>query len=293
MKPNFLLMLSLIWLGSGACLRHSAEAQQVVKEEPTPTVEDRSEAQMKYYTQLQQILDSAKLKGAFLIFDPQRQVYHSNDFRWAKTPHLPASTFKIPNSIVALENDILQDPSSMILWDGKPRRMKAWEEDMTLAQAFMRSCLPCYQKLARETGMDRMRATLDRIDYPGMIFDAETVDDFWVIGPSAIDQFQQVDFLQRLHDQQLDIKPSTYQAMLKIMKIEVKGGYELYAKTGWSIVGEKHNGWFVGWIETKGNSYFFATNVSPGMGYDMDNFSQDRKKLTMAAFNELGILAAQ
>ena len=40
-------------------------------------------------------LDSLKVKGAVLIYDFTNKTFYSNDFSWAKTGIIPASTFKI------------------------------------------------------------------------------------------------------------------------------------------------------------------------------------------------------
>ena len=77
------------------------------------------------------ILDSLKVKGSILIFDVKNMTYYSNDFSWAKTGIIPASTFKIPNSIIALETGIIQSDSTIFKWNGEKRRFKKWEEDLT------------------------------------------------------------------------------------------------------------------------------------------------------------------
>lgn len=60
----------------------------------------------------QSILDSAKVKGAILVYDAQQAKYYSNDFEWANQGQLPASTFKIPNSMVALETGVVENDST-------------------------------------------------------------------------------------------------------------------------------------------------------------------------------------
>ena len=72
------------------------------------------------------------------------------------TGHLPASTFKIPNSIIALETGLIEDDSTLIKWDGDERRLPAWEQDLVFRDAFHYSCVPCYQEIARKIGEKRM-----------------------------------------------------------------------------------------------------------------------------------------
>jgi len=102
----------------------------------------------------QTILDTADLKGAILIFDSKDKKYYSNDFSWAEKGQLPASTFKIPNSMIALETGVVANDSTLFMWDGKKRAFKIWEQDLIFRNAFKYSCVPCYQEVARGIGPD-------------------------------------------------------------------------------------------------------------------------------------------
>ena len=88
----------------------------------------------------QELIDKANIDGAILVF--KDNVLYSNDFKWAEEGRLPASTFKIPNSIIALELGIMEDDSTMIYWDGEPRYQKRWEQDLLFRNAFHFSCVP-------------------------------------------------------------------------------------------------------------------------------------------------------
>jgi beta-lactamase class D len=110
------------------------------------------------------ILDSLKVKGAVLIYDVKNNTYYSNDFAWAKTGIIPASTFKIPNSIIALETGIIQNDSVIFKWNGEKRNFKKWEQDLTFKKAFQVSCVPCYQEIARKVGVKRMKTYLKKLN---------------------------------------------------------------------------------------------------------------------------------
>ncbi|UBM57232.1 class D beta-lactamase [Marinilongibacter aquaticus] len=237
----------------------------------------------------QHLLDSAKVKGAVLVYDKHADRFYSNNFAWADSGFLPASTFKIANSINALENGIVENDSTMLPWDGQPRYMKSWEADMTFAEAYKKSCLPCYQEIARKTGEQNMRQLLERIEYPGMVFDSTNFDRFWVQGDSKISQFQQVDFLKRLVEKQLPIQEHSYQVLNRIMQIELDEGvpYTLWGKTGWAQTEEANIGWFVGYAQKDGRIYYLATNVQPGEGFNMDDFFAVRMGLSLQALNEI------
>jgi|GEM_PF-5467902 len=71
--------------------------------------------------EFQSIIDSANVEGSILVYDLQKDVYHSNDFDWASKGNLPASTFKIPNSVIALETGVVENDSTLFKWDGEKR----------------------------------------------------------------------------------------------------------------------------------------------------------------------------
>jgi len=240
-------------------------------------------------TAFQQILDSANVSGSILIFDPANGIYYSNDFIWCETGHLPASTFKIPNSIIALETGVMVNDSTLIKWDGYKRRLKIWEQDLVFRDAFRYSCVPCYQEIARKIGVERMNEYLKKLDYGNMVVDSSNIDLFWLEGESKINQFEQISFLYRFHSSTLPITERTEDIMKRLMVIEDNEDFRLSGKTGWSIRNGNNNGWFVGYFEKGSKVYFIATNIDPKVEFNMDLFPLIRKDISMKAFRELGL----
>jgi beta-lactamase class D len=231
----------------------------------------------------QQILDSANVTGAILVFDPAENIYYSNDFTWCETGHLPASTFKIPNSIIALETGVMESDSTVIKWDGVKRRMGEWERDLTLTEAFRVSCVPCYQEIARKIGFERMQAYLIKLSYGRMIVDSTCIDRFWLEGDSKISQFEQVGFLKRFYFSALPISSRTETIMKRMLYIGEDDSVRLSGKTGWSIRNGNNNGWFVGYAEKRDKVLFIATNIDPERGFNMDLFPVIRKEISEKA----------
>lgn len=238
----------------------------------------------------QSIIDSAHVEGAILIYDMEADTYYSNDFEWAQKGYLPASTFKITNSIIAFETGVIQSDSTLIKWDGEERRMKAWEQDLVFRDAFHFSCVPCYQEIARTIGAERMNAHLDKLAYRNMQVDSSNIELFWLEGDSKINQRQQIDFLKRFYQSELPISKRTEVMMKRLMIIDETDSYTISGKTGWSIRNGNNNGWFVGYIESRNKTYFFATNVEPKASFDMDMFSVIRSDISKKAFRHMGII---
>lgn len=238
--------------------------------------------------ELQNILDTAGVVGSILLLDQATNTFYSNDFEWSQQGHLPASTYKIPNSIIALETGVVTDASTSFPWDGEPRGLDIWEQDMVFREAFQLSCVPCYQDIARNIGAKRMNHFLEKLNFGSMSVDSTNIDNFWLLGESRITQFQQIDFLKRLYNSDLTISDRTYEIMSEIMLIKSTPHYKLSGKTGWSTGDQGDNGWFVGFLETGDNLFYFATNVEPLEGFNMDQFPEVRKEVTYDAFEVMG-----
>ena len=241
-------------------------------------------------SEFQSLIDSADVKGSILIYDLKDDKYYSNNFNWAKKGNLPASTYKITNSIIALETGVVQSDSTLFKWNGEERRLKIWEQDMIFKDAFHYSCVPCYQEVARKIGVNRMNKYLDKFDYGKMKVDSTNIDLFWLEGESQINQYQQIEFLKRFYNSELPISQRTETIMKRMIVIEEDETYKLSGKTGWSIRDGNNNGWFVGFVEIKENTYFFATNVEPNQNFNMDLFPMIRKELTFKALKQLNII---
>ncbi len=238
-------------------------------------------------SEFQSIIDSADVTGSVLIYDVADETYYSNDFQWAKRGHLPASTFKIANSIIALETGTVENDSTRFKWNGEKRESKVWEQDLVFRDAFHFSCVPCYQEVARSIGVSRMLEYLKKLEYGDMKVDSTNIDLFWLVGESRISQFQQIDFLEKFYRSELPISERTSRIMKGMMIIEEHDGYKLSGKTGWSIRDGNNNGWFVGYLEIEDNVLFFATNVEPKQDFEMDKFPMIRKYVTIQALEQL------
>lgn len=281
MKKLFIIGLCVL------CFSCKKEVKTTINTQETLTIE--TEAEEVRVPEFQKILDSVQVKGAILVYDFQKDRYFSNNFSWAKTGKLPASTYKIPNSIIALETKVVKDENTMFAWNGEKRFLKSWEEDLTFKQAFQRSCVPCYQDIARKIGVERMNQYITKLNYGNIQVDTLNLDRFWLQGNARINQFQQIDFLKRLYKSELPISKRTEKIIKDIMIVKETENYTLRGKTGWSIAGEINNGWFVGYL-TKGDQvFFFATNLEVSGEFNQKDFQKNRKEVTYKALEELNI----
>ncbi|MBT3302571.1 MAG: class D beta-lactamase [Bacteroidetes bacterium] len=275
----FILSLFLLFACSQKPIENSVEQQ------PTGAEDNKI-----VKVELQTILDSAHVSGSILIYNQKDDEYYSNDFEWAQKGFLPASTFKICNSIIALETGVVENDSTMFIWNGVERNMDIWEQDLIFRDAFHFSCVPCYQDIARQIGVERMNEYLKKFEYGNMKVDSSSIDLFWLEGESKISQYQQIDFLKRFYNKELPISDRTFTIMKRLMLLAEKEEFKISGKTGWSIRNGNNNGWFIGYLEKGSEVYFFATNITPDQEFDLSLFPVIRKDISMKALQLLKII---
>lgn len=264
----------------------SSCSQDEKKPKPKPNIAPVETVMQSF----QNLIDQSALSGAILLYHPATNHWYSNDFNWASIPRLPASTYKIPHSIIALETGVIENEDTVIPWDGTERGQDIWEQDLSFQQAFQYSCVPCYQGIARAIGVDQMKSYLRKLDYGYMDVNESNLDLFWLQGKSRISQKEQILFLERFYNKELLIGDRSYKIMKELMLIEENDAYRISGKTGWAVQNEKNNAWFVGYVETKDDLYYFATNISPISNFGLDRFAKLRKELTIKALQLQGII---
>lgn len=251
---------------------------------------DNPKRNVDFKAEIEKVLAGHDLKGTILIFDAKENMYYSNDFELAEKGYLPASTFKIVNTMIALETNVIKDENSILKWDGKERFLKTWEKDLTVREAFQASCLPCYQEVAQQIGTARMKSYLNKLHYNNMEVDESTISNFWIQGKSVISPFEQVDFLKRFYTKKLPILNTTYDKMIRIFEKENTPTYRYFGKTGWSTDQDINNGWFVGLVEKNKQVFYFALHVEPIDQNNTSKFGPGRElavKETLALMNIL------
>ncbi len=205
----------------------------------------------------------------------------------AETRFIPASTSKIPHTLITLETKQAL-PTTLFKWNGQVRTFKSWNQDQTLTQAYRRSAVWVYQEITQSLGHDMMSSWLADFDYGNHnIGTADNVTRYWLDGPLKISALEQVNFLTKLSKRELPLSPETYEKSWVVFKNETKGSHILYAKTGWVYDENAMDiGWFVGWVESHNPSetYVFAFNMDMPKQGDI----KKRKPIVMNALQSIG-----
>ncbi|MES2371004.1 MAG: class D beta-lactamase [Bacteroidota bacterium] len=217
---------------------------------------------------LKKYFDENHVTGTFGLYNNatgQFTIY--NLARFKDSAFLPASTFKIVNSLIGLETGKITNEKMMIKWDGVVRvfpggdTVKAWNKDLTMEEAFKVSAVPYYQEVARRIGKDTMQHWLDSLKY-GSKKIATKIDTFWLDNSLKVTPDEEMGLVKKLYFGQLPFQKRTQDIVKKAMLQEDNANYKLSYKTGWGFLENgKSLGWIVGWIEENKHPYFFVLNV--------------------------------
>lgn len=229
--------------------------------------------------------------GAFGIFNNgsgQFTIYNLKRFR--DSAYLPASTFKIVNSLIGLETGRIVDENMVIPWDGTTRDVTAWNKDLSMADAFKASAVPYYQEVARRIGKDTMQHYLDSLGYG--VSDRKVtigqIDSFWLDNTIKITADEQVGLVKKLYFNQLPFQKRSMRIVKDVMVQEKNAAYTLAYKTGWGFTEDgKSLGWVVGWIEENNHPHFFALNIT---GTGSTNMIAVRMNILKRVLQDLGYL---
>jgi beta-lactamase class D len=232
-------------------------------------------------------------EGAMVIYDLKADRYSRYNTERCAQRFAPKSTFKIPNSLFALETGVLKDINTVIPWDKKRDPKKpwwdefGWAKDHTLRTAIKHSVVWFYQEVARRIGRERMQKLVDTVDYGNRDISGP-IDRFWLNGTIKISADEQIRFLKKYYLGKLGFSKETTAAVKEIMIREKTDEYTFSAKTGGGDVKNGHAiGWYVGYVEREGNVYFFALNID---GSSFSGIKAKRIEITRRVLKTLGII---
>lgn len=261
-----------------ACSSPPEETVVVVRR---PTQEVRDDLQAPY--------DSARVNGSFILHDRGKDHWIYIDSAQADVGTLPASTYKVFSSLIALEDSVVKDADEVRPWDHVTRRADI-DRDLNLRDALRYSAYWFHRDVARQIGADRLKYWWDKVGYGN----ADTTDGFdkaWLNGNLRITPREQVQFLERLYDNDLPFSQRTMDIVKEIMVQEDTLGYTLRGKTGWATPPGQDIGWFIGWVERTDSTgpFFFANRVICSDSTN-ERFMNARRGTAIEQLKQLGVM---
>ena len=238
---------------------------------------------------LEPLFEKAGVTGTFVVLDRRQGLWRGHNRQRAEQRFSPASTFKIPNSLIALSLGVVANVDELIPYKGDPNPfMREWLEPMGMRGAIRVSNVPLYQELARRIGLARMQAAIRRLHY-GNEQIGTNVTTFWLRGPLAISAIEQTQFLAGLARRTLPFPVRAQQQVAEITRVDGGPGWSLHAKTGWQNAPGAGVGWWVGWVQRRDQVFPFALNIAMNGSAD----APKREQLGRESLRALGVLPRQ
>lgn len=201
--------------------------------------------------EIARLFNDSGTQGTFVLYDAAADRCVGFDQARVNTRFIPASTFKIANTLIGLSVGAVRNVDEALPYGGQPQPFKVWEKDMSLRQAIAASNVAIYQELARRIGLARMKDGIAKIGY-GNEQTGHVVDKFWLLGPLKISALEQTQFLDKLAQKRLPFDAQLQEKVHEIIRQDGGNTWTLFGKTGWQNAPNPGVGWWVGWVTKEG-----------------------------------------
>jgi len=231
--------------------------------------------------------DKYGVDGCFVLYNQLDNEYIRYNSNLCDSGYIPASTFKIPHSVIAIEEKVINDKNDSVRWNGHEWPHTVWNQDQTLKTAMKYSCIWVYFGFAEQIGIDKYYEYVRAFDYGNKDLTGPPTR-FWLAGLFRISANEQVDFLRRFYNNDLPVSKNSIDIVKDIIVLEQTDSYKLSGKTGGGILTDKKNiMWLVGYVEKDDKPYFYAMNFESD---DWDKTKQGRYEITKDILRELKLI---
>ena len=228
-------------------------------------------------------------EGSFVLYDLENDAWSIHDMEHATLRVAPNSTYKIYDALFGLEEEIITPENSFIAWNGETYPFEAWNADQTLQSAMNSSVNWYFESVDEQLGAANISNYIEEIGYGNENISGD-FSTYWMESSLKISPIEQVELLTRLQNNSLGFAPENINAVKDAICLSSSDAGTFYGKTGTGRVdGQDVNGWFIGYIETVDNTYFFATNI----GADSDATGGNATEITMSILSDMNIWVSQ
>lgn len=199
--------------------------------------------------------------GSFVLYNTNSGIWQIYNIKNATKRLPPASTYKIYSALNALETGIIMPGKTKIPWDGKKHYYNTWNKDQTLKTAMQNSVTWYFQELDKKAGLSSVRNFIKKTGYGNQYVTGDT-SSYWLNSSLKISPVEQVIMLRKLYKNEFNFSPENIETVKNAICLYSGTQGSFYGKTGTEeSEHENISGWFTGFIEKPGNTYFFATNI--------------------------------
>ena len=224
-------------------------------------------------------------EGSFVLYDLGNDSWSIHNMYHATLRVAPDSTYKIYDALFGLEEGVITPEDSFIAWNGESYPFEAWNADQTLQSAMASSVNWYFQSIDEQLGIVDLYNYIKEIGYGNENMSGD-ISSYWMESSLEISPVEQVELLIKLQNNNFGFAPENINAVKDAICLSSSDAVTFYGKTGTGRVdGQDVNGWFVGFLETADNTYFFATNI----GADNNATGGNATEITMSILSDMNI----
>ena len=226
-----------------------------------------------------------EFEGSFVLYNLENDAWSIHNKEHATLRVAPNSTYKIYDALFGLEEGVISPENSFIAWNGENYPFEAWNTDQTLQSAMTSSVNWYFQTVDEQLGYSEVYSYIQEIGYGNENMSGDLTT-YWMESSLEISPIEQVELLTKLHNNCFGFAPENINAIKDAICLSSSDAGTMYGKTGTGRVdGQDVNGWFIGFIETSNNTYFFATNI----GADSNATGGNATEITMSILSDMNI----
>lgn len=262
----------------------STQSADITKENETPAVTDIIVDYSEYFQ---------GISGCAVIYDESSNTYSLYGKEKCETEVSPLSTFKIVSALAGLENNVLENETSIMEYSGVKYPIDTWNSNLTLKEAFETSCIWYFRQVVDMVGQENIRTLLKEIQYGNCdisewngseINSLPELNGFWLESSLEISPKQQVIVLNYIFGSENNFNAENIEELKSIMYIAELDNGCLYGKTG---SGTDGNAWFVGFIEGSDSKTYFAVYLEDMQNKDIVSGSKAKEIAISILSNEV------
>ncbi len=213
-------------------------------------------------------------EGSFVLYDSKNDSWKIHDMEHASLRVSPNSTYKLYDALFGLEEGVITPENSAVAWSGESYPFDAWNADQTLQSAMSASVNWYFQTIDERLGAASVSRYVREIGYGNEAVHGD-FPAYWMESSLKISPIEQVELLIKLQQNRFGFSEKNIDAVKDAIRLSDSDAGTLYGKTGTGRVnGKDINGWFIGFVESGGRTYFFAANI--GTGNDDDRSGADK-----------------
>lgn len=206
--------------------------------------------------------------GCAVVYDLNADNYTAYNKKEITCRVPPCSTFKIYSALNALEQGTITATENFLSWDGAKREFTLWDQDHSLTTAMQQSVNWYFQELDQAAGIEQLSSFYRSIGYGNSYVGHDPLN-YWNGSALKISALEQVELLVKLYRNDFGFRDDSISAVKDSLALSISNSLRLYGKTGTGKIDNTNvAGWFVGYVETQDNTYFFAVYLCTNDGAD-------------------------